>query len=423
MTFAAMNTPVKLLVSLILIFPFVCIGQNNLTLHQALNIARNNHPQLNVQRLNIHVAQADLLTASLKYNPILNNQTLQLLNSREFSENSNWYFGQNRQVWWQLTKPFQIAGQRKNKIDLADKNVVYEEKNLAELERNLFLEVAIKWLDVWLSEKQLELIEYAKSNIDSLISINQLRYKNEVITATDLQRTELLAKQYNIQYNRAFQTRTNQKNELKFFLGIEDDLVIDTNESHIYISNQNLTELIEQSKQIRSDAIAAKSLIEISKSNISLQKSLAYPQPELGIIWNPQNSVPYLGLYGTIDLPFFNKNQGEIKKATILKEQAEKDLLRIEAQIQTELIISFENYNLHQNNLNKAKELIDQSQSILENVQYAYLKGGTTIIDFLEAQRSWLESREQYYEALYMFKKSYIELLYSTGLINQLSLW
>ena len=44
-----------------------------------------------------------------------------------------------------------------------------------------------------------------------------------------------------------------------------------------------------------------------------------------------------------------------------------------------------------------------------------------TIIDFLEAQRSWLDTQQQYYETLQLYRQSYIKLLYASGLINKLA--
>lgn len=397
-------------------------AQNIYTLQKALQTARTNNAYLKTEQLNIGIAQTDIITAKLRPNPILNNQTLQLTNPTYFPTNTNWYNGQNRQVWWQLTKPFQVAGQRKYKIDVANKNVSLAEKNYSETERTIFSEVASKWLQVWTAQKQLEIIQIAKSNIDSLVLTNQIRYKNQVITQTDLYRTELLSKQYAIQYKTALQEVINRQNELKFLLGIQEDLSIDTDDNFLLTIPQSIDSLLKQSLQNRSDIQTVKSLIDVSNSNIKLQKSLAFPQPELGFIWNPQNTIPYFGIYATIDLPFFNRNQGEIKKSYLQKDQAERQLLTIQSQIQTEISVAFANYQLQQQNIESFNLLLQKSKTILDNVKYAYLKGGTTIIDFLEAQRSWLETQQQYYDAMQSYRQSYIQLLYATGLINQLAL-
>lgn len=403
-------------------FCFQTKAQEIYTLQQALQTARTNNPVLKTEQLSIDIAQTDLITARLRPNPVLSAEYLQLWQSSEFPANTNWYHGQNRQVMWQLTKPFQIAGQRKYKIEIAGKNLVFTENNHIETQRNLFFDVAIKWLEVWTAQKQLDILITAKSNIDSLVISNQLRYNNQVITQTDLFRTELLVKQYGIQYNTAMQELNNTRKELEFLLGIQNSISIDTTDPFLFDIPADIDTLLAQSLQQRSDIITANSLIEATDSNIKLQKSLAYPLPEVGFIWNPQNSVPYFGIYAAIDLPFFNRNQGEIKKSYLQKSQAQQHLLTLQNQLQAEITTAYTSYQLQQQNIENFKYVLQQSQTILENVSYAYLKGGTTIIDFLEAQRSWLETQQQYYEALQQYRYSYIQLLYATGLINQLAL-
>ncbi len=400
---------------------FTSKAQTRYTLQQALQAAQAGNPFLKTEQLEIGIAQADIVTAGLRPNPVLNNQTLQLAQPSQFPANTGWHSGQTRQVWWQLTKTFQVAGQRKYKIKIASRNVAFAEKKYTETERNLLFDVASKWLETWTAQKKLDILSTAKSNIDSLVVSNQLRYKNQVITQTDLFRTELLSKQYAIQYKTAMQELVNLQKELRFLLGVQDSISIDITDNFIFDTPVSMDSLIVQSLQSRSDILAARSVIEVSRSNIELQRSLAFPQPELGFIWNPQNAIPYFGIYATIDLPFFSRNQGEIKKSHLLKAQAEQHLFAIQGQLKTEVATAYASYQLHQQNVQDFKPVLQQSQTILDNVKYAYLKGGTTIIDFLEAQRSWLETQQQYYDALQQYRQSCLQLLYATGMINQLA--
>ena len=82
--------------------------------------------------------------------------------------------------------------------------------------------------------------------------------------------------------------------------------------------------------------------------------------------------------------------------------------------------MAFKSHQTQRENLVKYESILSQSESVLNSVRYAYLKGGTTIIDFLEAQRTWFDTRQIYFDALLSYRKSYIQLLYSSGLITQL---
>ena len=400
-----------------------CIGfsQNNFSLQKTLQTARENNPVLKTEILNIGIIQSDLITAKLRPNPKLNNQSLQLMNTNLYPANTNWSSAKNRQVWWQVTKVFQLPSQLHYKIDVANQRISLAEKQYKENERTVFVEVASKWLEIWNAQKKLDILQIANANIDTLTKINQLKFKNQVITQTELFRTELLAKQYDLQLKTAKQEVSNRLKELRFLMGVQDSISIDKEDNFLFSIPKNLDSLLSESIRERSDIQVSKSIIEVSNSNIGLQKAMVFPQPELGFIWNPQNTIPYFGVFATIELPVFSRNQGEIKKAYAQKEQAEIRLTTAENQLKTEIQVAFSNYRINEQNVENYKPVIEQSQLILDNVKYAYLKGGTTIIDFLEAQRSWLETQQNYYSTLFEYKKGYIQLLYTTGLINKLA--
>lgn len=411
----------KILIILIHLVSVTIIAQNTISLKQAIVTAKEKNPILKTQNFNIGIAETDITTAKLRPNPILNNQSLQLMNPAYFAPNTSYLDGRNRQVWWQLTKPLQLPGMRKYKLEVAKHGVKIAQNNYAETERNLFLNVGENWINAWYAKINLDLITKAKINIDSLVHINELRLNKQVITTTDLTRTQLLAEQYNLQIKTAAQEYRNQLQNLKFLLGTSDSINIDLNDNFISNSITNkIDSLLNFAITNRTDAQVAQSTIDASKSNIGLQKAAAKPTPELGMIYNPQNTIKYLGFYGTIQIPIFSRNQGEIQKSKLLKAQAEQSLELTQQQIKTEITTSFNSYQTEKQNLDKFKIISQQSEQILNSVKYAYLKGGTTIIDFLEAQRTWFDTKKLYYDEQYNYSKSYIQLLYATGLINKL---
>lgn len=396
-------------------------AQTGLSLQNALRTARENNRLLKSEQLNMGMAQSDIVTAGLRPNLTLNNQTLQLVQPTHFAANTQWHNGSNRQVWWQLTKVFQPPTQRRLKIDLAKETLTLTEKNYAETQRNVYLDVADKWLELWTAQKRLDIILIAKSNVDSLVNTNKIRLKNQVITETDLMRTELLANQYDLQYKSARQDFVNLKREFNFLLGVSDSMGVDTADTFRYAIPPDVDTLLNEALNHRSDVQTLQTGMKAAEVNTRLQKIMAWPQPELGVVWNPQNRIQYVGIYATIDLPVFSRNQGEIRKSQFIKQQVEQELGTLQNKIQTEIRSAYASYILQEQRLNKYQSIIRNSQTILDNVRYTYLKGGTTIIDYLEAQRSWLDIQQQYYDALLQYRQSYVQLLYTTGLINQLA--
>ncbi|MBC9911791.1 TolC family protein [Chitinophaga varians] len=401
--------------------PLISEAQTTLTLPGALHAARDNNPFLKPARLNTAVAQSDVVTARLRPNPVLNNQTLHMANSSQWAPDTKFLDGKNNQYWWQLTKQFQLAGQRKYKQQYAAGNVSVAEKAYADTERGVLTETGNKWLDVWYNKVNLELILEAKQNVDSLVKTQEIRLKNQVISSSELARTQLLLEQYQIEYQNATQRYRNELQSLKLLTGQTDSVAIDDQDPVMSLEmTQQLDSLLSLSLAKRPDVQQAQATISAAKSNISLQRSLAIPSPELGFIWNPQNRVPYFGLYATIELPFFSRNQGEIKKSKILLQQSEQSLSALQQQVGTEVQSTWRIYQVNRETVDKYKNILPKAENILQSVKYAYTKGGTTIIDFLDAQRTWFDTQKMYYDALYNYRKSYLQLLQVTGLINQL---
>lgn len=414
---------------------FLLFATNNLyaqrlfTISQAVVEARNNNPSLRTQKFNINIASSNITSAGLRPNLILNNQSLQMLNSRYLkfvdygnsTNNSNLLSGNSRQVWFQLTKPMLLGNIRTKRIDLAKQGVISVSTAYNDLNRSVSYQTALKWMDVWLLKTNLLIFKDAKENVDSLVYINENRLKNQVITPIELIRTQVLSEQYNLQLITLSNQYVNELRNLKYLTGTSDSIDID---DKINATTSDFFEhkdtLINIAIQRRNDLAHTKSNIELSKKNILVQKAAGLPYLEAGVIYNPQNTIGYFGSYATLSIPIFNRNQGEKEKSIYILKQSESDRNAKELQIQTEVENAYSAFVTHKNNLQKFEDIVNKSLRVLNTVRYSYLKGNTTLIDFLDAQRTYLETQRLYNEALFNFRKSYIEVLYTTGLISDL---
>lgn len=420
MTLNAMMKRIKIVLLLSLVVG-KGYAQNVISLTQALKTATEQNPYMKVGALGVDASRADIVTAKLRPNPILNNQSLQALRPSQLANNPKLLTGESMQTWWQLTKEFQLSGQRKNRIDYANQNVKLAEKEYAEFQRGLYTDVAFKWVEAWNTRKQIDLLKTAVNNIDTLVTINSYRFKKQIITETELYRTQLIAKQYKIQISELNQELRQQLNELQLMIGAKENLSISTSADLGVDSFLKVDSLLADAYASRTDLQYFQTRQSVMETNIKLQQSLAFPKTEAGFIYNPQNTLPYFGIYATVELPFFDRNQGEIKKAKVQREQAITQIEAVQNTIRTEVQNASLQRETNQNNLKSYALITEQADQILKNVRYSYSVGGTTIIDFLEAQRSWLETQQQYTNLLHKYHQSQIQLLSVTGLINKLA--
>lgn len=410
-----------------IVFLFLLFGANSFsqdvyTLKDALSYGKKHSPTLVSEQLEIEISKSDLISAKLRPNFNFNFESIQIIDSKEYAPGTRWGNSQNRETLWELSKPIQWFGQRKNQIGLAQESVKMEEQNYSDIEREILFEIAEKWVEVWTLQMQQELLETAKVNSDSLKYLNQKKFENEVITHTDYLRIELMSKQFDMQYKKSKLLTEKSQIELGHLLGKANKIQAEGDLDFVVGLVINDDSIFSNATDYRADFQKLKTIETWSERNIKTQKSFAYPQPEIGVVWNHQTAVPFLGLSFSIDLPFFDRNQGEIKKSHIINEQVQHELHFTKNKIDSEVNIARSNYYLNKQNFEDYQPLLEQSEIILKNVRTAYLKGGTTVVDYLEAQRSWLETQENYYETLQDYVESYLKLLYTVGLINQLAL-
>jgi len=247
-----------------------------------------------------------------------------------------------------------------------------------------------------------------------LLSVNQIRLRNQVITTTEFSRTQINDEQYKLMQLSALQELKSENNNLALMLGIKDQILIDKKEQWFpAILPQNYDTLLHIALENRKEILVGKNRSDKAKIDVALQQAIAKPQPEVGINYSPQNKVPYVGLSVAIPLPFYDRNQGEIARAKIAVNQADAQISAYILQVTKEVRNAFDEYATNKLSWDKYRELNTKSEEVLKTVKMSYLKGGTTILDYLEAERSWFEMQSQYYESMYNYRKSYLQLLFT----------
>lgn len=389
-------------------------AQVSLSLQDAFSIAVKNNPFYQAEKYNLEIAKSAITTAGLHLNPSVSVASSVVPSSKYFVPGTGFFAPDNRQMSYQISKVFQVGGQLKFKVQAAKSDLVVANSNLSQSEWNLLGAVGAKWLDVWYADEKVRLIAKAKINSDTLLKVNQIRLKNQVITTTEYTRTQINDEQYRIMQLSALQLLKSESNNLSSLLGINDNLLIDKKDEWFpAILPQNYDSLLRLALANRKEIQISKNLSDKAKINVSLQQAIAKPQPEVGVNYSPQNRVPYVGLFVAIPLPISDKNQGEIAKAKIAVNQADAMTNAYMLQISNEVRNAYDEYLTNKNSWEKYSELNSKSEEVLKIVKMSYLKGGTTILDYLEAEKTWFDMQSQYYESMFNYRKSYLQLLFT----------
>jgi cobalt-zinc-cadmium efflux system outer membrane protein len=118
-------------------------------------------------------------------------------------------------------------------------------------------------------------------------------------------------------------------------------------------------------------------------------------------------------------LPIFDRNQGEIARTRIAITQSQESQKAAQEQVLTDVADSYE--GLHTNDL--IVQLyrggyLDQAQQSRDISEYAYKRGAASLLDFLDAERSYRAIQLAYRQALASYQTAVEQLREAVGTRN-----
>ena len=394
---------------LILFIPNFLFAQKTLSLKEAINIARVNSPYLLTKQFEVQIAEADIIKAQTRPNPVLNNQSLFYTDTYNYPESSAFYNGVNNQLFLQLTKRMQINGQRNKKTELATQASKVTSSLYNDEERNLIYLVSQKWLEFDEAKMELDLIRSIKEEIDSLLNPED----NE---SEEVLRRSLMHEKWNLETAELQQAYTTAFLELKHLIGTEDTFLVKENES-IFSSIPIIKDsLLSIAYTKRADYKAAKEDLRLSLINQDLQRKLAIPDIEAGIIYNPQNTAQYWGTYLTVPIPAFDVNKSEIERSKVIHHQSEKELELLRLRIKHEVEDGFQAYQTSLQNFKTAELIVNLGERLFAKIRVK----AVNLHEYFEELNELIRSKQIYFRSQMEVKKGYLNLLYVSGSLDEL---
>ena len=168
--------------------------------------------------------------------------------------------------------------------------------------------------------KTIVLYDNQISTLNTTVTAFEKEYSRQNISLKEVVRLKALL--FQLTNDRAaiqFELQENQR-DLRTLLSIESPInpVVDSTDVNRYqLRDFSLAALKERALQSRSDLKVVQSSTKQAELNYTLQKALAVPNVQLGATYdqasNYQNN--YVGISASMELPFFNRNQGNIRAA------------------------------------------------------------------------------------------------------------
>ena len=115
-------------------------------------------------------------------------------------------------------------------------------------------------------------------------------------------------------------------------------------------------------------------------------------------------------------LPIFNRNQGEIARATAEQEKASRSLAATAATVAGEVSSAHQDFESARQLLAEMeRDLLTPAADARSGTTYMYQAGATSLLDVLDAQRAFNETMDTYYSAQAAYRRAAARLSLVTG--------
>ena len=388
-----------------------------ITLDQAIDLALVHSHNLKAARTQIDQNKAQEITASLRPNPNLNWDGLFLpvfspsnFNSDILDTVSEFDLG--------MSYLFERGGKRKRRIEAARDATSVTRDQVSDTERMLTFNVGQQFIQAQLAESTLEFAQRDLDSFQQTVKISEEQYRAGDISEGDLLKIKLQLLQFQTDVSSARVARVQALANLRQLLGFDAvpaDYRIEGEFSYKPL-RVNLDDLRAQALRSRPDLLAAQAGIRSAQSQIALAKANGKVDLTASVTYSHVSEVNSLGASFSIPLPVFDRNQGEIARTRFAATQAQENADAASDAVLTDVRNNYEGFTTN-------KEIVElyvsgylkQAQDSRDISEYAYKRGAASLLDFLDAERSYRATQLAYRQALANYLVSVEQLKQSVG--------
>ena len=354
---------------------------------------------------NIEVAEAQVEQARLWNNPYF------IWNAEMYNFAKNTYFQMNNQILVQIEYVFSVTGKRINAIKQV--NLSKEIASLAfnDVVRGLIAEYSNAYYTLNELQEKEAIYQKTIAQFQDVIELSELKLKLGVSSENDLIRLKTEYLSLNSVLNAIKNERIKTESELKTMLNLGGDVNLETQKVNYKIANNlNATYLLDSAKVYRPDVKMAEKNIQLNELIYKGQKKLAYPDMKLG--YQPfdkgSNHVrPYAGMVFELDLPIFNRNQGNISAARVQIEQSKHMFNYVSKELENQINAAYFNLiNVKNTHAQFTDDMLQKMDELSINAKANYEKRNISLLEYIDHQRAYVENKMNWIEANTQFYQS-----------------
>lgn len=399
--------------------------QSGLTVDRLVEAGFGRRADLLAARQRLAIVEGRLIQAGLRPNPTLDSE----YGSARFLAGDP-----ESELAVGLSQVFETGGKRRKRVEAACAELAQVRAEVLALERQFAADIRTSYARAVAAGRQLDIFERLIAANEELVRITNERLKEGDVAPLELNLVRVETDKLRAQ---VIQTRADLESELislRALVGFEmtEPLRIAPLPERPPRLDLSVAELTDIALRERADLRAARLGEELGTARIRLAESLATPNVAGSVRYSRERRITDLpevlgvGPVGqtenvlrfgvSIELPVFNRNQGEIAAAVGERAQFVRQREFLEATIKRDVALAYRRYRAAAEALVLySTQIVPRSEDNLKSVRAAYNLGEFSVFDIINEQQRLIQSETGYNEALRAYYSALAELERALG--------
>lgn len=376
-------------------------GPVKITLDDAVQMALVHNHNLLAQRTTIQQSEDEEITANLRPNPVLLGDSLFI--PLEPGEMNSTFLNNITEFDLGVSYLFERGKKRQHRLQAAKDQTTVTRSQVADNERTLTFQVATQFINAQLAESALDLAQEDLKSFQNSVDISEARYKAGDISEDDFLKIKLQLLQFQTDASQAQLAKVQALSDLRQLLGYESvPADYDVAGSLDYQPlNANLEDLQMKALATRPDLRAAQQGVTAATSQYQLQKAEGKRDVTAQVNYTHVSEANTASVFGQIQLPIFDRNQGEIARAQVVITQAQEQEKGTSDQVMTDVEDAYEGLSTNDKIVQIYRSgYLDEAKQDRDISEYSYRRGAASLLDFLDAERSYRATQLAYRQSL-----------------------
>jgi len=406
-------------------------SERGLRMEDAVAIALHQNRDVIAARLDFKESEYDKVRAELYPNPVFAYQIGNLVFGRGNRYNAASGAPAHPGMFSQtvhsvgISEVIDIWSKRRMRIRAAEEGLRYRRLLLEDALREITYAVRSAFADVARKRSELQFSREVLDRYGDTVRLSRARFKAGEISEAELRKIELEGLRYQ---NAVIDDELDfdlAKQALAALLGLGslDELPGIFLPEDLEPLHRSVADLTREAIKDRPDMRAIVEAKRYATATLDSARREAYPDLTLGLTYmhsefevsgdNPNS----FGIGASIPLPFFDRNQAEIGRAGVGVKRADNDSVRIALQIRHEVAEAVRRFQRAETLLSLFRRggMLERAETALHVAEKSYKAGAISLLEFLESQRTYLETHDEYLRAQYDQQQSAVDLIHAVG--------